>query len=147
MTEIVNLQGVPLSLDEFKHVFNRLLEGGEPQDEREKVIHDGMAVAMNNVSDFGTPVEGILTSWYAFMSTRRWLAAHTTPQGEALLAKTDKMLAQVVVNLLWESWKLLEGVDEINGEGEINAGAHNEESGGGEGTVSAVPSPESGPAH
>jgi hypothetical protein len=144
---IVNLQGVPLSMEDFKKVFQRLLNGGEPQDEREKTIASALAIANQNVQAFGNPTEALLTSWYAFMSVQRWIAAHTTPGGQAMLAKTDTMLSTVVVNLLWEGWKLLEGVDDINGEGEINAGAHNEESGGGEGAVPAVPSPESGPAN
>jgi hypothetical protein len=106
MSEIVNLQGVPLSMDEFKGVFQYLLNGGEPRNEREKTIASAMAIANANVQAFGTPTEAILTSWYAFMSSRRWIAAHTSPGGQAILAKADKLLATVVVNLLWEGWRL-----------------------------------------
>jgi len=144
--EIYNLQGEPISLSDFRSVFKRLVRGGEPQSDREKIISDAIRVANNNVDRIGTPTEAIMTAWFAFMSSRKWISEHTTPEGAALLSKTDAMLTMVVVNLLWEAWSALDGVDKINGQGELNVtGEENEDSGGGKGAIPTVPSPEPGP--
>ncbi len=136
-----------MQFEAFKEVFKRLVNGGEAQDEREGLIADALTMANSNVKDFGTPTEAIITAWFAFMSVRRWLSGQVTPEGLASLAKLDSLLASVVASLLWESYQSLEGVDEINGQGEINAGSSDEVAGGGKGDVRAVPSPESGSPH
>jgi hypothetical protein len=140
MNQIVDLTGRPIqpTLDQFKKRFTSLVRGEEPEDQREEIFAAAVKTAKDLTAEIAAPVDGIVALHFLFMAFRPWLMEILSEKGQRHVEELDKRLRQMVVTVLFEAWKSLEDVANINGGGEIH---ESQEQGtpGSEDTVRPVP--------